>query len=332
MGKVSLVGAGMKSHPGVAAKTLQRAGRRRREHRDDLHLPDQDLVRDPRGGRREGRPRAARRVRAGRRRDPPRGRLAATTGRWSSTDARRGGRRHRRRGLHDPRRHARARLPGRRGRAVRLRALGRAQDRLRRRDARRCGRSPTSRSRASTWRCSPPAAPSARSGRPRFAEAGAVVVDNSSFWRMHDDVPLVVAEVNPEALDAHQRHRGQPQLLDDADGRGAQADPRRARASSGSWSPPTSRCPAPASARSRSCTTRRAAVLEAKELPAPAVYPHQIAFNVLPQVETLQGRRRLHHRGAQDDGRDAQDPRRATTSASRPPACACPSTRATRSR
>ena len=30
-----------------------------------------------------------------------------------------------------------------------------------------------------------------------------MVVDNSSFWRMKDDVPLVVAEVNPEALDSH---------------------------------------------------------------------------------------------------------------------------------
>ena len=39
---------------------------------------------------------------------------------------------------------------------------------------------------------------------PRFAEAGAVVVDNSSKWRMNDDVPLVVAEVNPEALASHQ--------------------------------------------------------------------------------------------------------------------------------
>src|SRR5918999_2940543 len=38
---------------------------------------------------------------------------------------------------------------------------------------------------------------------PRFAEAGAVVVDNSSQWRMHEDVPLVVSEVNPEALDSH---------------------------------------------------------------------------------------------------------------------------------
>src|SRR5688500_17931030 len=26
---------------------------------------------------------------------------------------------------------------------------------------------------------------------PRFVDAGAVVVDNTSFWRMHDDVPLV---------------------------------------------------------------------------------------------------------------------------------------------
>lgn len=33
---------------------------------------------------------------------------------------------------------------------------------------------------------------------PIFAEIGAIVVDNSSQWRMYDDVPLVVPEVNPE--------------------------------------------------------------------------------------------------------------------------------------
>jgi aspartate-semialdehyde dehydrogenase len=38
---------------------------------------------------------------------------------------------------------------------------------------------------------------------PRFVRAGAVVVDNSSYWRMNDDVPLVVAEVNPDALETH---------------------------------------------------------------------------------------------------------------------------------
>jgi aspartate-semialdehyde dehydrogenase len=35
---------------------------------------------------------------------------------------------------------------------------------------------------------------------PRFAAEGSYVVDNSSQWRMHDDVPLVVAEVNPDDL------------------------------------------------------------------------------------------------------------------------------------
>lgn len=41
-----------------------------------------------------------------------------------------------------------------------------------------------------------------RSYAPLFAEAGAIVVDNSSAWRMDDRVPLVVSEVNPEALAA----------------------------------------------------------------------------------------------------------------------------------
>ena len=32
---------------------------------------------------------------------------------------------------------------------------------------------------------------------PRFAAAGAMVIDNSSAWRMDPDVPLIVSEVNP---------------------------------------------------------------------------------------------------------------------------------------
>ena len=35
---------------------------------------------------------------------------------------------------------------------------------------------------------------------PRFAAAGATVIDNSSAFRMDPDVPLVVSEVNPEAI------------------------------------------------------------------------------------------------------------------------------------
>jgi len=49
-------------------------------------------------------------------------------------------------------------------------------------------------------------AAAARTLAPRFAHAGVIVIDNSSAWRMDPDVPLVVAEVNPEAIaDAHVR-------------------------------------------------------------------------------------------------------------------------------
>ena len=37
---------------------------------------------------------------------------------------------------------------------------------------------------------------------PRVAGAGAIVIDNSSAWRMDPEVPLVVPEVNREALDS----------------------------------------------------------------------------------------------------------------------------------
>lgn len=40
-----------------------------------------------------------------------------------------------------------------------------------------------------------------REWAPKLAAAGALVIDNSSAWRMDPEVPLVVSEVNPEALD-----------------------------------------------------------------------------------------------------------------------------------
>jgi aspartate-semialdehyde dehydrogenase len=40
---------------------------------------------------------------------------------------------------------------------------------------------------------------------PRAAKAGAVVIDNTSRWRMEPDVPLVVPEVNPQAIAGYQK-------------------------------------------------------------------------------------------------------------------------------
>jgi len=43
-------------------------------------------------------------------------------------------------------------------------------------------------------------ASTSREQAPRYAAAGAIVIDNSSAWRMDPDVPLVVSEVNPGAI------------------------------------------------------------------------------------------------------------------------------------
>jgi aspartate-semialdehyde dehydrogenase len=121
---------------------------------------------------------------------------------------------------------------------------------------------------------------------PRFARAGAVVVDNSSEWRMHEDVPLVVAEVNADALEGH---------------RGIVANPNCTTmqtvmalgpvlAESGIERVVMSSYQAVSGTGQKAVEelhTQAEAVIEAKEQPAPVVYPHQIAFNVLPQVETF---------------------------------------------
>ncbi|MEO7026657.1 MAG: aspartate-semialdehyde dehydrogenase [Caulobacteraceae bacterium] len=44
-----------------------------------------------------------------------------------------------------------------------------------------------------------------REWAPRIGAAGPIVIDNSSAWRMDPDVPLVVPEVNPDAIDLARR-------------------------------------------------------------------------------------------------------------------------------
>jgi aspartate-semialdehyde dehydrogenase len=124
-----------------------------------------------------------------------------------------------------------------------------------------------------------------REWAPRFAEAGCVVVDNSSTWRMKENVPLVVAEVNPETLDRHEGIVANPncstmQMVMALKPIHDEAVIERVIVST---------------YQSTSGTGQRAveelhdqarAVLEAETIEV-SVYPHQIAFNVLPQVETF---------------------------------------------
>jgi aspartate-semialdehyde dehydrogenase len=118
---------------------------------------------------------------------------------------------------------------------------------------------------------------------PRFAEAGAVVVDNSSRWRMNEGVPLVVSEVNPDDLAGHRGIVANPNcstmqmvvaLKPILDAAGIE---RLVITTMQSVSGTGQRAVEELHDQAR-------AVIEAEEIPAPAVYPHQIAFNVIPQA------------------------------------------------
>ena len=120
---------------------------------------------------------------------------------------------------------------------------------------------------------------------PRLTEAGAVVVDNTSYWRMHDDVPLVVAEVNPGAVDQHRGIVANPNcttmqmvvaLKPIHDAAGLE---RLVVSTYQSVSGTGRNAIAELQEQSR-------AVLDGKE-PVAGVYPHPVAFNVLPQVESF---------------------------------------------
>src|SRR3954469_8977614 len=115
---------------------------------------------------------------------------------------------------------------------------------------------------------------------PRFVDAGAVVVDNSSKWRMHDDVPLVVAGVNPGALAGHKGIIANPncstmQLM-------VALKPIHDRAGIERLIVSTYQSVSGTGVRAvDELKAQTRAALDDQPLPAPSVYPHPIAFNVL---------------------------------------------------
>ena len=115
---------------------------------------------------------------------------------------------------------------------------------------------------------------------PRFVEAGAVVIDNSSRFRRDEDIPLVVSEVNPGALQDHRGLIANPNCstmqlmvalkpIHDAVGLERLVV---------STYQSTSGTGVKAVEELREQTR---ADLDGRELPEPHVYPHPIAFNVL---------------------------------------------------
>ncbi|HSS05121.1 MAG TPA: aspartate-semialdehyde dehydrogenase [Solirubrobacterales bacterium] len=122
---------------------------------------------------------------------------------------------------------------------------------------------------------------------PRLVEAGAVVVDNTSYWRMHDDVPLVVAGINPEAADDHKGIIANPNCTTMV----AMMALGPIHRAAGLERLVVSSYQAVSGTGQKAIEELRSQselVLEGDEDPPAAVYPHRIAFNVLPQVEVFE--------------------------------------------
>jgi aspartate-semialdehyde dehydrogenase len=119
----------------------------------------------------------------------------------------------------------------------------------------------------------------------KWIEAGAVVVDNTSYWRMHEDVPLVVAGVNDDAVADHNGLVANPNcttmelmvaLKPIVDAAGIE----RLIVSTYQSVSGTGRSAI------KELREQSEAILKGKQAEA-KVFPHQVAFNVLPQVETF---------------------------------------------
>jgi aspartate-semialdehyde dehydrogenase len=120
---------------------------------------------------------------------------------------------------------------------------------------------------------------------PLAAQAGAVVIDNSAAFRMDPGVPLVVPEINPEDIQHHQGIIANPncstiQMVVALYPLHKVNPIKRIVVSTYQSVSGTG------TAAVEELTTQTRLILEGKS-PVPHVYPHQIAFNLLPEIDVF---------------------------------------------
>jgi aspartate-semialdehyde dehydrogenase len=126
-----------------------------------------------------------------------------------------------------------------------------------------------------------------REWAPPAVAAGAVVVDNSSAFRMDDAVPLVVADVNPHAAHAHAGVIANPncstmQLM-------PVLSVLHRRSPLEHVTVATYQSVSGTGQKAVEALREQSAAVLAGERPPAGVYPHRIAFNVIPFAGSLQG-------------------------------------------
>lgn len=120
---------------------------------------------------------------------------------------------------------------------------------------------------------------------PHAVKAGAVVIDNTSHFRMHHEVPLVVPEVNAEALKGHQGVIANPncstaQLVVVLHALRALAPLKRVVVS-------TYQSVSGAGKEAVDELVAQSGLVLSNEVPVPSVLPHPIAFDLIPAIDVF---------------------------------------------
>jgi aspartate-semialdehyde dehydrogenase len=120
---------------------------------------------------------------------------------------------------------------------------------------------------------------------PEVASRGGVAIDKSSTWRMNDEVPLVVPEINPEALEKHRGIVSCPNCT--TIGFVMALEPLRRAAGLSSVVVTTLQAVSGTGKPGIDELDRQLGELERGEAPRPEVYAAPIAENVVPLCETF---------------------------------------------
>jgi len=122
---------------------------------------------------------------------------------------------------------------------------------------------------------------------PAAVEAGAVVVDNSSAFRMDQDVPLVVPEVNPADVAKHKGIIANPNCTTIVTLMGLHPMHLAFGGVTGIIAASYQAVSGSGAQGIAELKAQIEALAAGKEIPPRKVYPHQIAFNVIPQVDVF---------------------------------------------
>ena len=120
---------------------------------------------------------------------------------------------------------------------------------------------------------------------PKAAAAGAVVIDNTSYWRMDPDIPLIVPEVNPHAIEGYKKKR----IIANPNCSTIQMvvalKPLHDLATIKRVVVATYQSVSGSGKEAMDELFNQTKGVYMNQTPEPSVYPKQIAFNVIPQID-----------------------------------------------